>query len=145
MKTVAFVSPFDAARSKMALAFFDAFTKRTLVHAISGGFAPRPGVLPDAVKVMDEVGFKLVDPPRVVLDAELAKAELIVQVGELSQWRPPDGVRHEAWKLPDPTGLAIERLRELRDRIRVRVWRLVAREGWYKLQPSRALPRRVAG
>jgi len=48
-------------------------------------------------------------------------------------------VPHESWDLPDPRSLPIDRLREVRDRLRERVWRLVARQGWYKLQPARML------
>ena len=40
---------------------------------------------------------------------------------------------------PDPRGLSLDRLRDLRDRLREHVWRLVARQGWYKLQPVRML------
>ena len=47
----------------------------------------------------------------------------------------------ESWDLPDPHNLPIERLRELRDRLRDRVWRLVAKQGWYRLQPARAAMR----
>jgi len=36
-------------------------------------------------------------------------------------------------------GKTLDRLRDLRDRLRERVWRLVARQGWYKLQPVRML------
>ncbi|HUJ24808.1 MAG TPA: hypothetical protein VLW85_02240 [Myxococcales bacterium] len=65
MKTVAFVSLYDAARSKMAAAFFDAFTKPTLVRAISGGIRPLLFVAPDVVRIMEEAGFRLSAQPQI--------------------------------------------------------------------------------
>src|SRR5438309_599434 len=55
MKTVVFASVHDAARSKMAAAFFNAFTMPSLVRAVSGGTRPLLWVAPEIVQVMHEV------------------------------------------------------------------------------------------
>ena len=141
MKTVAFVSLYDAARSRMAAAFFEAFTKPTLVRAISGGIRPLLWTASDVIDVMAESGFDVSGQPRVLSEDDLKRASMIVTVGEAG-WQPPPSVQHEHWDVPDPRGLPMPRLRELRDRLRRRVWRLVAREGWYKLQPGAAFPAR---
>jgi len=46
------------------------------------------------------------------------------------------------WKVPHPSGASPQSLREALDELRQRVWRLVAREGWYRLQPGRRAPPR---
>lgn len=142
MKTVAFVSLYDAARSRMASAFFDAFTKPTLVRAISGGIRPQLFVAPEVTLVMAEAGFDVSGQPRVLSESDLKAATMIVTVGEAG-WQPPTSVPHLHWDVPDPRGLPMPRLRELRDGLRQQVWRLVAREGWYRLQPAAALPSRA--
>ncbi len=141
MKTVAFVSLYDAARSRMAAAFFSAFTKPTLVRAISGGIRPLLWITPEIVEIMKEAGFDLPGQPQVLSSSDLQAASLIVTLGE-PEWDPPPRVMHERWDVEDPRGLSMARLREIRDRLRRRVWRLVAREGWYRLQPAQVLPSR---
>ncbi|MGZ6124744.1 MAG: hypothetical protein ACXWLR_07280, partial [Myxococcales bacterium] len=59
-------------------------------------------------------------------------------------WRTPSGVPRESWDVPDPHNLPIERVREIRDRLRDRVWRLVAKQGWYRLQPAAVLRHRAS-
>ena len=139
MKTVVFASVHDAARSKMAAAFFNAFTMPSLVRAVSGGTRPLLWVAPEIVQVMNEVGLDVSGRPQVLPPDALERAALIVTFADEGAWRRPAAVPHESWDLPDPRSLPIDRLREMRDRLRERVWRLVARQGWYKLQPARML------
>jgi len=40
------------------------------------------------------------------------------------------GAKRDDWPLEDPKGKPIERVREIRDEIRVRVRALIEREGW---------------
>jgi len=139
MKTVVFASVHDAARSKMAAAFFNAFTMPSLVRAVSGGTRPLLWVAPEIVQVMNEVGLDVSGRPQVLPPDALGRAALLVTFSDEGDWRRPAAVPHESWDLPDPRSLPIDRLREVRDRLRERVWRLVARQGWYKLQPARML------
>lgn len=142
MKTVVFASDYDAARSKMAAAFFNAFTKPSLARAVSGGSRPQLWVAPEIVQVMSEVGLDVSGRPQVLTADVLDGAALIVTFSDPGSWPTPARVPLESWNVPDPRKLPIERLRETRDRLRERVWRLVAKQGWYKLQPARALDHR---
>jgi arsenate reductase len=139
MKTVVFASVHDAARCKVAAAFFNAFTMPSLVRAISGGVRPRLWVAPEIVQVMQEVGLDVSDRPHVLQQAALESATLIVSFSGADSWAAPAGVPREVWDIPDPNGQPLERVREIRDRLRERVWRLVAKRGWYRLQPARLL------
>ena len=67
MKTVVFASVHDAARSKMAAAFFNAFTMPSLVRAVSGGTRPLLWAAPEIVQVMNEVGLDVSGRPQVLL------------------------------------------------------------------------------
>jgi len=78
-------------------------------------------------------GRQAIVPPLAVLASERSSS------GGHSRSGTSRPVPHESWDLPDPRSLPIDRLREMRDRLRERVWRLVARQGWYKLQPARML------
>jgi arsenate reductase (thioredoxin) len=137
MRTVLFASVHDAARSKMAEAFFNRFTLPSLVRAVSGGTEPALAVTPDAVQVMSEIGFDLNVRPQ-LLRPELAKsAAIIVTFGLAPGWHAPEGIPRQSWDAQDLRAVPLERLREVRDSLRERVWKLVAKEGWYRLQPAR--------
>ena len=134
MNTVIFACVHDAGRSQMAAAFFNAMANPDLARAVSVGAQPGRRVHPEVVEAMREVGIDLSQAKPQRITAELAHgADLMITMG----WgddRPlvPRLERYD-WPLPDPKGQAIERVREIRDEIRSRVWRLVAAEGWYRL------------
>ncbi|HTO95432.1 MAG TPA: arsenate reductase ArsC [Myxococcales bacterium] len=138
MKTVVFASVHDAARCKMAAAFFNAFTMPSLVRAVSGGVQPLLWVPPEIVQAMREVGLDAEGRPHLLQQAAVERATLVVTFAGAG-WEPPQGVPHEIWDVPDPSDQPLERIREIRDRLRTRVWRLVAQRGWYRLQPSLAV------
>lgn len=139
MKSVVFASVHDAARCKMAAAFFNAFTMPSLARATSGGIRPPLWVAPEVVQAMQEIGLDVSARPQVLPQGALEGASLIVSFAGAEGWSAPAGVQREIWDVPDPDGQPIERVREIRDRVRERVWKLVARQGWYKLQPARLL------
>jgi len=143
MKTVVFAGVYDAARSKMAAAFFNAFTMPSLVRGVSGGACPLLWVVPEIVQVMKEVGLDVSARPQLLPNDALESAALIVTFADASTWRTPAAVPRESWDLPDPRKLPIERVREIRDRLRERVWKLVAKRGWYRLQPTAVLRQRA--
>ena len=51
------------------------------------------------------------------------------------------GLRRDDWPLEDPTGKPIERVREIRDRLREQVRALIEREGWTQRQGGRPMRR----
>jgi arsenate reductase len=142
MKLVVFTSLHDAARTAMAAGFFNAFTLPSLVRGMAGALLHEPPVGREIVEAMSDVGIDAV-PPRVVKPEDLRSAFMVVTFADAPSF-PVPGVRAERWDVPDPRKLPPARLREVRDRLRERVWKLVAREGWYKLQPASIVARMAA-
>lgn len=137
MKTVVFSSPLEAARSNVAAAFFNSFTLPSLVRAVPAGLRHRLHLEPEIVQVLNEVGLQPDGRAQALPDDALASAALIVTFTDSPTWAAPSGVPRECWDVADPTGMPLQRIREIRDRLRARVWKLVAKQGWYKLQPAR--------
>jgi arsenate reductase len=137
MKTVIFACVHNAGRSQMAAAFFNSLSNSSLARAISAGTQPGARVHPEVLSAMKEVGINLSEAKPQLLTADLARgAEMLITMGCGDQCPVVPGVRRDDWPLPDPKGQTVERVREIRDDIRSRVWKLVAREGWYKLRPT---------
>jgi arsenate reductase len=110
----------------------------TFARAISAGTQPGTRVHPQVVDVMKEVHIDLSSATPRLLTSELAAdASLLVTMGCGEACPIVPGVRREDWPLDDPKGQPIEKVREVRDQIRARVWKLLVREGWSKLRPSR--------
>jgi arsenate reductase len=140
MKRVLFACVQNSGRSQMAAAFFNSFCAPALVRGISAG--PRAGdrVQPEVLEAMKEIGFDLRNPRPQLLTPELAKsADLLVTFAcdELCPVVP--GQRRMDWSLRAPEEQPIDEVRRIRDELRGRIWRLVAKEGWYKLQPVSVL------
>lgn len=138
MKTVVFAAS-DCIRSTIAATFFDAFTSPMLIRAraVCGGERTPPEVL----AAMREIGFDGAPEVHGPSPRALDNAVLVVRFGDVF---PASALPSEQWDVPMPAGPTAERVRSLRDALRQRVWRLVALQGWYKLQPARALPIRPA-
>ncbi len=135
MKTVVFASLEDCLRPTIAAAFFDAFTHPAVMRAlaISGRTQRTP---PEVLAAMQEVGVAAPDQAQAISLEALESAVLVVHFGEL---RADVDVPSERWDTILPGGATVERIRETRDVLRRRVWRLVAQHGWYRLQPAQAI------
>lgn len=129
MKTILFACVHNAGRSQMAAAFFDALADPSRARAVSAGTEPAECVHPAVVEVMREVGIDLsANRPR-RLTAELtASAALFVTMGCGEECPSLPGLRVAEWIVPDPKGLPVERVREIRDALRARVEALVHSE-----------------
>lgn len=131
MKTVLFACVHNAGRSQIAAAWFNALVDRSKARAVSAGTDPGPRVHPEVITAMREVGVDLTGAPTTRLTSELAgQAEFLVTMGCGDQCPYVPGARRDDWPLEDPQGKALERVREIRDEIRVRVQTLIEREGW---------------
>ena len=129
MKTVIFACVHNAGRSQMAAALFNTLASPALVRAVSAGTEPGERVHPEVVEVMREVGIDLAAAKPQRLTPELAReAAWLVTMGCGEACPVVPGVRREDWPLADPKGQPLARVREIRDEIRERVARLVARE-----------------
>jgi arsenate reductase len=136
MKKVLFACVHNVGRSQMAAAFFNSFCAPSLVKAISAVPAPVDRVQPEILEAMKEIGIDLWAGRSQLLTPDLVRsADLVVSLGcgELCPSVP--GQRRMEWSLEASEGRTLDEIRPLRDELRRKIWRLVAKEGWYKLQP----------
>ena len=134
-----FACAHNSGRSQMASAFFNAFCAPNLVKAVSAGTSPVARVQPEVLQAMDEIGFD-VDARHQLLTHELAKsADLLVTFAGCGLGEGMNGKRRIEWSVPDTEGQPLEQVRRIRDELRRKIWRLIAKEGWYKLQPASAM------
>ena len=133
MKTVLFACVHNAGRSQMAAALFNVEADPAKARAISAGTEPGPRVHPEVVVAMQELGVDLSKGAPQKLTAELARgAELLITMGCGEACPAVPGLRRDDWPLEDPKGKDVERVRQIRDEVRERVRRLIARERWSK-------------
>jgi arsenate reductase (thioredoxin) len=131
MKTVLFACVHNAGRSQMAAALFNQLADSSKARAISAGTDPGPRVHPEVVAAMRENGIDLMDASTRKLTPEVAQqAQLLVAMGCGDECPYVPGAKREDWPLEDPKGKPIEKVREIRDKIRTRVQALIDREGW---------------
>src|SRR6188472_2413592 len=131
MKTVLFACVHNAGRSQMAAAWFNLLADPVKAQAISAGTDPVPRVHPEVVAAMSEVGVDLSGAPTSQLTTGLAqRAQMLITMGCGDRCPVVPGLKRDDWPLEDPKGQSLARVREIRDEIRQRVVRLLAREGW---------------
>ena len=136
MSTVIFACVHNAGRSQMAAAFFNRFANPDRARALSAGTQPVEHVHPEVVAVMREVGIDLSGARPTRLTDELAAgAQLLVTMGCSESCPVVPALRRQDWNLPDPRGQPIERVRTIRDEIRMCVERLITAEGWERRAP----------
>ena len=126
MSHVLFVCVQNAGRSQIARALFDLAAIGAHVSR-SAGSNPAERVHPEVVDVMRELGVDVSDRvPRKLdrADAEWADVVVTMGCGDACPFVP--GKRYVDWRLDDPHGQPLERVREIRDEIDHRVGLLVA-------------------
>src|ERR687896_2107955 len=126
MAHVLFVCLHNAGRSQMSQAIFER-AARGRHTAASAGTTPAERVHPEVVEVMDELGIDLTDRTPRALEREMAEqADVVVTMGCGDECPYIPGKRYIDWDLQDPSGLALEQVRQIRDEIQRRVDGLVA-------------------
>jgi len=131
MMTVVFACVHNAGRSQIAAAFFNALADSKRVRAVSAGTQPSDRVHPEVVAAMREAGISLSDArPQRLTERLAASAQLLVTMGCGEACPIVPGLRRLDWKIEDPKGQPIERVRAIRDEVRARVKALIAAEGW---------------
>jgi protein-tyrosine-phosphatase len=124
--TVLFVCVHNAGRSQMAAGFL-LHLAGDRIDVLSAGSQPAEQVNTVAVQAMAEVGIDLArEVPKVLTDAAVREADLVVTMGCGDECPFFPGKRYEDWVLDDPAGQGIEMVRGVRDEIRRRVELLVA-------------------
>ena len=129
MKKVLFVCVENAGRSQMAEAFANKYAEGAL-EISSAGNKPADKVNPAVVEVMKEKGIDISGNKPKLLTFEMAQnADLIVTMGCNDQGICPGPFFKPTvdWKLEDPKGKSIEKVREIRDEIE-RLVQKIARE-----------------
>ena len=97
------------------------------VQILSGGSEPAAAVNEVAVAAMAELGIDIKhEHPRSWSDADLAAADVVVTMGCGDMCPVLPGKRYLDWDLPDPAGLPLTEVRQIRDEIERRVRGLLA-------------------
>jgi arsenate reductase len=131
MKKIIFACVHNAGRSQMAAAWFNQLADPALAHAVSAGTRPGERVHTEVVAAMREVGVELRGNKPQHLDDELARgAAMLITMGCGDECPVVIGAQRDDWPLEDPKGKPLERVREIRDELKDRVAKLIAREGW---------------
>jgi arsenate reductase (thioredoxin) len=126
MAQVLFVCLQNAGRSQMSRALFERAAAGRH-EAESAGTRPAARVHLEVVTVMAELGIDLGGRrPQRLNDALAQRADVVVTMGCGDECPYIAGKRYIDWVLPDPEGLPLERVREIRDEIAARVEGLVA-------------------
>ena len=115
----------------MAAAFFNMLADPSIAVATSAGLDPAPRVHPEVVTVMREVGIDLSNVKPIELTARMqTEVAFLVTMG-CAERCPliPEGRRAD-WKLSDPAGQPLARVRAIRDEIRTLVETLISEKKW---------------
>jgi arsenate reductase len=124
--TVLFVCVHNAGRSQMAAALLERIAGDG-VRVLSAGTRPAEDVHPGVVEAMREAGIDLASArPRLLENEAVREADVVVTMGCGDACPVYPGTRYEDWDLPDPAGLPIQEVREIRDEIERRVRDLAA-------------------
>jgi arsenate reductase (thioredoxin) len=127
MKKLLFVCVENAGRSQMAEAFANKYGEGNFVVS-SAGNKPADKLNPIVVEVLKEKGIDISTNKPKLLTFQMAQdADLIVTMGCNDQGICPGPFFKPTidWKLEDPKGKSIEKVREIRDEIDHKVQRLI--------------------
>ena len=123
MKKILFVCVENAGRSQMAEAFANKYGKDKLVVS-SAGNKPADKVNPIVVEALKEKGIDIsMNKPKLLTFQMTQDADLIVTMGCNDNGICPGPFFKPTmeWKLEDPKGKPIEKVREIRDEIEKKV------------------------
>jgi arsenate reductase (thioredoxin) len=130
MKKVLFVCIENAGRSQMAEAFANRYGKDKFIVS-SAGNKPADEVNTIVVEAMKEKGIDISMNKPKLLNFQMAQEnDLIITMGCNDQGMCPGPFFKETidWKLEDPKGKPMEKVREIRDEIERKVKELISAE-----------------
>jgi len=130
-KAVLYVCVHNSGRSQMAEAMTNALAQKSglPVRALSAGTVGGKGLNPMAVKAMDELGISMDGQvPKLMTQQMVDEADRIISMGcgVDAEACPARFILTEDWGLDDPAGQTIEKVREIRDQIKVHVEALLS-------------------
>ena len=120
MKYVLFVCTHNAGRSQMAQALFERYAPED-IRGESAGSDPARRVWPEVIEVMRELDIDLSGrrPKRLSVEMQLhADWAVTMGCGDACPYVP---TTVDDWDIPDPAGLPVDEVREIRDLIDERV------------------------
>jgi protein-tyrosine-phosphatase len=122
MKKVLFVCMHNSGRSQMAEAFFNKMAEGRAT-AISAGTQPAAQVNPSVATIMREIDIEIGNQyPKPLTFEMLESADRVITMGcSVEEVCPASFVPTEEWKLEDPEGQPVEKVRKIRDEIKARV------------------------
>ncbi len=126
---ILFVCTHNAGRSQMAAALLQQLAGDR-VSVRSAGSTPANEVNPVAVAAMTEIGLDLSEAFLKLLTDEVVRAaDVVITMGCGDACPIYPGKKYEDWEVEDPAGASVEKVRQIRDAIRVRVELLLAELG----------------
>ena len=125
-KTVLFVCVENSARSQMAEGFFRKYAPRGY-STISAGTKPSGQINPLAIHAMTEVGIDISKQrSKIITENMIRNSTVPVNMGCMDKESCPALFIHNLleWRIEDPKGKSLEKVREIRDNIEQRVRQL---------------------
>ena len=119
-----FVCVENAGRSQMAEGFFNQRYAPKGYHAISAGTRPVSQISPLAVQAMNEVGVDISSQKSKIITEDMIRSSAkSVNMGCIERAECPLLFMNNVidWGIEDPKGKPIEKVREIRDEIDIRV------------------------
>ncbi len=128
MVDVLFICIHNSGRSQMAEAFFNTLAGGKFCAA-SAGTQPADSLNPAVVRVMSEAGVDMsACSPKSLIPEMLKSAGVIITMGcGKDAACPLYFTPAEDWGLPDPEGMPLKQVRQLRDDIKAKVAKLISR------------------
>jgi protein-tyrosine-phosphatase len=117
----------NAGRSQIAEGFFRKYVISSY-QPISAGTQPVSETNPLVIEVMNEVGIDISKQTPKIISEEMKKQSIrIVNMGCMDKESCPALFLNNVidWKIPDPKGKSIDKVRKIRDQIEVKVIELV--------------------
>jgi len=125
MRKILFVCVENACRSQMAETFFNKLASGKAI-AMSAGTKPSNRVNSKAIKVMKENGIDMdKQKPKLLTQEMIENADKLITMGCEADFCPAPYLKTEDWKIEDPSGKSIEKFREVRDKIKQKVEKLI--------------------
>ncbi len=130
MKTMLFVCVHNSGRSQMAEAFFNRLAKGK-AQALSAGTDPANAIDPTVVEAMREVGIDISGSKPKALTLEMIEpVDRVVTMGcRVEEVCPATFIETEDWELEEPRGKPLERVREIRGKIKAKVIKMLEEAG----------------
>ena len=125
-KKILFVCVENAGRSQMAESFFRKYSPQGY-EPVSAGTKPSETINPVAVEAMKEIGIDLgLQTPKILTNEIITDSILIINMGCMDKTECPAMFMKNSvdWNIEDPKGKSIDRVREIRDDIEIKVRKL---------------------